>query len=214
MLARWFMRRQVLHPRTAALNQKQKIASKQSRLSVLRWLASEFPYAFDNSVKIRPLKIGIINDILDYSEKASAAGISKAKLREAVVVFTRRIDYLSCLKAKEMRVDLHGQPVARVTEEEAENAALKIKKRVEKSIRNARKLLTNKALPQIRPLNERGNAYTDNQRITEGASNPHANSAKAPLIRHKTIRSFDPDTVARLKEKLGLSRASVPETIE
>ena len=91
-----------LHPRTAILNQKEKNKCKLARLKALAWLAEKFPEAFCNQVRIRPLKIGIMDDIIRFTEEASAAGISKSKLREAVVVFTRRIDYLTCLKAREM----------------------------------------------------------------------------------------------------------------
>lgn len=68
-----------------------------------------------------------MSDILQHAEKAEQVGISKSKLREAVVLFTRRLDYLACLKAREVRIDLHGNPVAEVTEEEAEHASMKIK---------------------------------------------------------------------------------------
>ena len=78
---------------------------------------------------------------MQYAEEAAKEGVSRSKLREAVVLFTRRIDYLTSLKAKEMRIDLEGQAVEAVSAEEAERASLKIKKRVEKSARNARKMM-------------------------------------------------------------------------
>ena len=79
------MRKQTLHPRTAVINQKQKNQSKKTRLDALHWLQLTFPGAFDNRSKIQPLNVGIINDILAYAEQAAAVGISKSKLREAVV---------------------------------------------------------------------------------------------------------------------------------
>nr|WP_253664881.1 ProQ/FinO family protein [Legionella micdadei] len=150
------MRRQELHPRTAVINKTQKNKSKKARNEALSWLAVTFPQVFDNSLRIRPLKTGIMHDILAYADKAQEAGISKSKLREAVVLFTRRIDYLTCLKAREMRIDLDGNPVAMVTEEEAERAAVKIKKRVEKSARNARKNLLSKVPNQSSRLSQPG----------------------------------------------------------
>ncbi len=126
------MRKQELHPRTAVINKSQKNKSKNARSEALAWLAATFPPAFDNTLYISPLKIGIMADILKHADKAAEAGISNSKLREAVVLFTRRLDYLICLKSREMRIDLEGNPVSQVTEEEAECAAQKIKKRVEK----------------------------------------------------------------------------------
>lgn len=220
------MRRQELHPRTAVLNKTQRNQSKKARNEALLWLAATFPQVFDNSLRIHPLKIGIMDDILAYADKAAEFGISKSKLREAVVLFTRRIDYLTCLKAREMRVDLEGHPVAVVTEEEAERASIKIKKRVEKSARNARKNLTSKtsgfpstkpsvqqsfqaSLEGMSPYPERAPAFS----IQNTGQTPRS---AAVVVKHKTSRQFDPDAVARLKEKLGLSRKNETskETVE
>lgn len=223
------MRKQELHPRTAAINKKQKNLSKKSRSDALIWLAAEFPLVFDNSLRIRPLKIGIMDDILQYAEKAAELGISKSKLREAVVLFTRRIDYLACLKAREMRVDLLGVNVNAVTEEDAENASAKIKKRVEKSIRNARKLSVSKA-PTQSPNTSQSTHTGYAQKITTQPvfsasednlpiyppraasfttqSSPAPTRASTVVVKHKATRAYDPDAVARLKEKLGLSRSA------
>ncbi|KTD17716.1 ProQ/FinO family protein [Legionella jordanis] len=209
------MRRQELHPRTAVINKTQKNKSKKARNEALLWLAATFPHVFDNSLRIRPLKIGIMEDILVYADKAAEHGISKSKLREAVVVFTRRIDYLACLKAREMRVDLEGNPVSMVSEEEAERAATKIRKRIEKSARNARKLAPAKG----QPLNTSSAsqitesiAYFPERAPAFSVQHAAAPARPAVVIKHKPSRQFDPDAVARLKEKLGLSRKSIETT--
>lgn len=221
------MRRQELHPHTAVINRTQKSQSKKTRQEALLWLATMFPKAFDNTLKIQPLKIGIMDDILNYCEEAAKHGISKSKLREAVVLFTRRIDYLICLKAREMRIDLEGNPVAPVTEEEAEKAANKIKKRIEKSLRNARKPSSfSTAYPKQSSggLSSTASAYSQ----VREPMNPHQierkplysmpnaaplvkQPAPAVLVKHKTSRPFDPDAVARLKERLGLSKSKQEE---
>ncbi|MGL6028751.1 MAG: ProQ/FinO family protein [Legionella sp.] len=217
------MRKQELHPRTAILNKSQKNHSKRARTEALAWLSQTFPVAFDNSLCIRPLKIGIMDDILLHADKALAAGISKAKLREAVVLFTRRIDYLACLKAREMRVDLAGVAVSEVTEDEASLAAGKIKKRVEKSIRNARKALPAKANPTAANTSASSNQYAKSSSSSassddylptypprsqayaaQNATTTPARTASV-IVKHKTTRQYDPSAVARLKEKLGLS---------
>ncbi|HAT8177929.1 TPA: activator of prop osmoprotectant transporter [Legionella pneumophila] len=220
------MRKQALHPRTAVINKAQKNQSKRARSDALLWLAANFPEAFDNSLRIRPLKIGIMSDILQHAEKAEQVGISKSKLREAVVLFTRRLDYLACLKAREMRIDLQGNPVSEVTEEEAEYASMKIKKRVEKSVKNARKQVSGKTVnhshgnnqpstvSSIKPMNSieshpeplmpvyplRSSAYTSQNMAMQSAKSPSV------VVKHKAPKQYDPDAVARLKEKLGLSR--------
>lgn len=210
------MRKLELHPRTEHINKKQKNQAKAARNEALSWLSTFFPRSFDNSTVIQPLKHGIMNDILAHADKALAAGISKSKLREAVVIFTRRVDYLTCLKAREMRIDLEGNPVTHVTEDEANRAAIKIKKRVEKSTKNARKLLVSNTPNQS---NGRPNApahYPSENHITphypEHAPAFSIQNATQPtrtasvLIKHKSARAYDPEAVARMKEKLGLSR--------
>ena len=207
------MRKQELHPRTEIINKKQKNVAKKARNEALLWLASTFPKIFDNSLMIQPLKQGIMDDILAYADKAAEAGISKSKLREAVVIFTRRIDYLTCLKAREMRVDLEGNPVVPVTEDEANRAALKIRKRVEKCAQNARKNTAVKAPTYAKATSheqaegaELSRPYYPERPPAFAAHNTAAPKAPSVVITHKTTRAYDPDAVARLKEKLGLSR--------
>ncbi|PJD94220.1 MAG: activator of prop osmoprotectant transporter [Legionella sp.] len=211
------MSKQELHPRTAVLNKSQKNHSKKLKTQALHWLAKHFPLAFDNTLRIRPLKTGIMSDILLHTDKAAMDGISKGKLREAVVIFTRRLDYLACLKAREMRVDLYGNEVAEVTIEEAEHAAAKIKKKIEKSVKNARKLMSQKA-PQIATqqtaYSKSASSFSSgNEEVfpVYPARGLPSNMGAAPMkasaviVKHKTTKQYDPDAVARLKEKLGLS---------
>lgn len=206
------MRKQPLHPRTAIINQKQKHHAKTARLETLRWLARRFPEAFDNTACIRPLKLGIMDDLLAYEDEALAAGISKSKLREAVVIFTRRVDYLTALKAREMRIDLHGRAIEPVSEKDAECAALKLKKRVEHAAKNARKVQGHKpeTYSRVPPAQQQdeGNATNyspDTATAYNSQSGLSHNQSAAVVVKRKT-RQYDPDAVARLKEKLGLAK--------
>src|SRR3990167_3159203 len=118
------MSSQELHPRTAIINKTQKNQSKKAKKEALDWLAATFDL-FNTSLSIVPLSKGIIKEILNHPstlEAVSQKQISRSKIREAVVLFTRRIDYLTCLKAREIRMDLQENPTTRVTEEEAERA--------------------------------------------------------------------------------------------
>lgn len=218
------MRKQDLHPCTAIVNQKQKNLSKKARLQALAWLTETFPHAFDNRLRMSPLSVGIMDDILVYADEAAKAGISKSKLREAVVLFTRRIDYLTCLKAREMRVDLQGQAVSQVTESEAAVASAKIKKRVEKNAKSARKILnsqsnvrveqsrfSNASLPA--PSATEYSPYFPERPPAFSVENSIAPTSSITSVRvtHKQTRQYDPAAVARLKEKLNLSRRKETE---
>lgn len=219
--------KRILHPHTVVINQLQKQKAKQLRQEALNWLATRFPEAFDNRVRIRPLKIGIIQDLLQYAEEAEQAGISKAKLREAVNIFTRRLDYLICLKAREMRIDLEGKPVAEVNKEDAEKAASKLKKRLEKTTMQAVKKASETSCPSEEksfdyPLNAKSKSRTymgqDNIYKTDRyPMQPHhqayvdkyievkPKSTPAIIIKPKASKlSYAP--IALLKEKLTLSK--------
>ena len=206
------MRKQPLHPRTAIINQKQKHHAKTARIEALSWLARRFPEAFDNTTCIRPLKLGIMDDILAYADEALAAGISKSKLREAVVIFTRRVDYLTTLKAREMRIDLDGHAIEPVSEKEAEGAALKLKKRVEHAAKNARKASGHKPdapsrLSPAQPQDEiDATECAPDTTATYNRQNGLSHPKSASVVVKRKTRQYDPDAVARLKEKLGLAK--------
>jgi ProP effector len=209
--------KQELHPRTVIINKSQKNQSRKARDEALIWLATTFPQAFDNTLKIRPLKIGIMEDILTYAEEAEKQEISKSKLREAVVLFTRRLDYLTCLKAKEMRIDLQGNPVAMVTEEEAEKASNKIKKRIEKSLRNAKKTIVKQEKTgycSSKPTFDFNPYYTERQPMYNTQPSVQTAKSSVVLVKHKTARQYDPEVVARLKQKLGLRIKDKKEVTE
>lgn len=204
------MRTQELHPLTEKINKKQKANSKQLRTEAMQWLAKTFPAAFDDSESIHPLKAGIMHDILAHAEKIPDLNLSKSKLREAVILFTRRIDYLVCLKAREMRIDLDGNPTVLVSEEEAVQATDKIKKQIEKAAKIARQNATTQDTSY--PASKHSSApktivtpypYTNDIHYDTQPTSASRNSAPV-IIKHKTLKPFDPVAVARLKEKLGL----------
>jgi ProP effector len=192
------MKKNQLHPRTEDVNLKQKVQCRQERAKALNWLVETFPKAFDTRESIHPLRIGIMDEILKYAPEAQQAGISKSKLRQAVVVFTRRLDYLACLKAQECRINLFGEACEPVTEEEASMAAHKIKKRIEKNIRNQKKAQEPAYIKAYQ------SAYDNHQR--SHASEKDVASKKIEIVfKSKTSRNFDPEAVSRLKSKLGLT---------
>lgn len=185
-----------LHSRTESINKKQKSRCRLSRQKALGWLTARFPKAFDTSEQIFPLGIGIMNEILGYAEEAAQQGISKAKLREAVVIFTRRLDYLASLKAKGIRINLLGEPCGEVTEEEANLAAQKIKKRIEKSLKNQRKMAIE---APVRPY------YFSEPRAYDVNHEPKIKKPEI-VFKSKSVKSIDPSAVERLKSKLGLHK--------
>jgi ProP effector len=191
-----FVKRKILIP-TSPLMMKQKNQSRHARLQALRWVIQRFPNAFNTDTHINALQLGIMQELLKYADEAQAFGISKAKLREALVVFTRRLDYLACLKAQGPRVNLEGEIVGVVSEDEAKNAASKIKKLIEKSQKHQRK---NKLKDQdfdFQPMREFYPAHFEAK----------AQKSVEVVIKSKTSKTLDLNAVNRLRSKLGLSNA-------
>jgi ProP effector len=189
------MRKNELHPRTKILNQQQKNKSRQARQSALTWLTQRFPKAFDTKTSIHALQIGVMHEVLKYADEASSFGISKAKLRQALVAFTRRLDYLACLKAQGGRINLQGEFVGQVSEAEALNAAQKIKKWIEKSVKSSKK-------------NQEELTTSQHAGFSEFAVvKDIVTSQKTEVIfKTRTTKNFDPEAVSRLKSKLGLTK--------
>ena len=98
-------------------------AAKKARVKRIRLLLNllqeVFPDAFAAAYK--PLKCNITNDIHDYwqTTEYDLGALSKKCLRDTLHFYTSRIDYhKACLAPDAMRVDLKGNAVSPVTDNE------------------------------------------------------------------------------------------------
>lgn len=119
------------HPLTLKSIRREVNLSRQQKCKALKWLAKTFPNAFNTEERLSPLKKGILKDIFLHLADAQSEGISKSKIKEAIAIFTHRIEYLACLKNKEARIDLNGNIVQDVTNDEANDANVLLKNRIE-----------------------------------------------------------------------------------
>lgn len=103
---------------------------KKEKLKTIEWLTEHFPAAFFVKAKhVKPLKIGIFDDIIDFYERLESPPFSKKLLREALNYYSGSPAYLSCQKANSSRVDLYGNEVDVVTEEQAKYAHQRFQQR-------------------------------------------------------------------------------------
>ena len=109
---------------------------KKNKLAIIDWLAEHFPAAFFKQGKqVKPLKIGVFDDIIDFYERLDSPPFSKKNLREALNYYSASPAYLNCQKTSTARVDLFGNEVDVVTEEQAKYAFQRFQQRyVEKKI--------------------------------------------------------------------------------
>ena len=98
-------------------------AVKKIKLQTIDWLSDHFPAAFfKKSNQIKPLKIGIFDDIIDFYERLESPPFSKKALRDALNYYSASPGYLNSQKKDSARVDLYGNEVDVVTEDQAKYA--------------------------------------------------------------------------------------------
>ncbi|KTD75178.1 ProQ/FINO family protein [Legionella waltersii] len=99
------------------------IPTKKDKIEVIDWLIDNFPGAFfKKGNQVKPLKIGIFDDIIDFYERLDTPPFSKKSLREALNYYSASPAYLSCQKANAPRVDIYGNEIDVVTPEQAKYA--------------------------------------------------------------------------------------------
>lgn len=98
-------------------------SSKKDKLQIIDWLIEHFPNAFfKKGNQVKPLQIGIFDEIILFFERLDAPPFSKKALREALSYYSSSPAYLSCQKTNTARVDLYGNEVDIVNEEQAKYA--------------------------------------------------------------------------------------------
>jgi ProP effector len=115
------------------MDKQQQIAIKKDKLQIIDWLIEHFPCAFfKKGSQIKPLKIGIFDDIIDFYERLDSPPFSKKALREALSYYSASPAYLSCQKENTARVDIYGNEVDVVTTEQAKYAYQRFQERYNK----------------------------------------------------------------------------------
>ncbi len=103
---------------------------KKDKIKTIEWLSDHFPAAFFSQAKqVKPLKIGIFDDIIEFYERLDVPPYSKTQIREALNYYSGSPAYLSSQKVHAARVDLYGNEVDEVTEEQAKYAQQKFQQR-------------------------------------------------------------------------------------
>ncbi|WP_228611711.1 RNA chaperone ProQ [Alkalimonas sp.] len=88
---------------------------------VIAYLATEYPDCFSSAGAAKPLKIGIFQDLAAAITEQSP--ISKTQLRQALRVYTSSWRYLESIKSDAIRVDLTGNEVEKIDQQQADHAA-------------------------------------------------------------------------------------------
>lgn len=117
-----------------------EIVAKKNKLLAIDWLVENFPAAFFVKAKqVKPLKIGVFDDIIDFYERLDTKPFSKKLLREALNYYSSSPAYLNCQKADVARVDLFGNEVDVVTADQAKYAYQRYQQRYVERLRDTDK---------------------------------------------------------------------------
>ena len=100
--------------------------SKSAYIHTLDWLVATFPQTFSRKPKdIKPLKIGILEDIYEHLDNLNNPEFTKQDIKQAIQSYSSSPMYLACQQEDTARVDLFGQEVDVVNHEQAKYAQLR-----------------------------------------------------------------------------------------
>lgn len=113
---------------------QQSGSTRKDKLEIIDWLIDNFPNAFfKKGTQIKPLKIGIFDDIIDFYERLDSPPFSKKALREALSYYSASPAYLNCQKENTARVDIYGNEVDVVNAEQEKYAYQRYQERYNKN---------------------------------------------------------------------------------
>ena len=104
-------------------------AAKRDKIKIINWLVEYYPAAFFKKTRlIKPLKLGILDDLFKFYHQLEAPFFSKKALRNALTYYCTSPAYLSAQKEGVARIDLYGNEIEIVTAEQAKYAQQRYEK--------------------------------------------------------------------------------------
>ena len=103
---------------------------RTSTKDIIAYLTEKFPQCFSLKGPVKPLKIGIFQDLAERLKDDET--VSKTRLRQALRHYTSSWRYLKVIKAGAFRIDIDGENVTEIDEEQANYASKTLKESQEK----------------------------------------------------------------------------------
>ncbi|MFC0180297.1 RNA chaperone ProQ [Thorsellia kenyensis] len=109
------------HAQSDGLAKKEKYAKKiETNKEIINTLIEKFPLCFGKDDSVKPLKLGIFQDVVENEE--IAALYSKTNIRAALRYYTMSWRYLEAVSKGGARIDLAGESVGIVDEQQQQHA--------------------------------------------------------------------------------------------
>lgn len=99
---------------------RSKTKNRAANQAAIQLLIDAYPQTFSRET-VRPLKVGIQNDLVDEGK------VARNKIKRALASYVRSPQYYRALQEGAERIDLAGQAAGVVSAEEAEHAKQKLK---------------------------------------------------------------------------------------
>jgi len=109
---------------------KPNSSKPNSSKELIAYLAEKFPACFNLKGAAKPLKIGIFQELAE--QLADDENVSKTRLRQALRHYTSSWRYLKSIKLGAQRINLQGEEVAEIDQEQADYASKTLKESQEK----------------------------------------------------------------------------------
>jgi ProP effector len=103
---------------------------RTSSKDIIAYLTEKFPQCFSIKGPVKPLKIGIFQDLAERLKDDET--VSKTRLRQALRHYTSSWRYLKVIKVGAFRIDIDGQNVSEIDDEQAKYASKALKESQEK----------------------------------------------------------------------------------
>ncbi|MCH8538719.1 MAG: RNA chaperone ProQ [Alkalimonas sp.] len=158
---------------TPNIEQNEQATTKKpsSVKEVIALLAEHYPNCFSVQGPAKPLKIGIFQDLAATVTEDSV--FSKTQLRQALRVYTAGWRYLESIKLDAARVDLNGDEVEKIDQQQAEHAAAtlaeskakaaELRKERARAAQAERKAAAGGQATDKKPVNKRGASRSNEQ---------------------------------------------------
>jgi ProP effector len=181
---------------------------RTSTKEIIAYLAEKFPACFSIEGPVKPLKIGIFQDLAE--KLVDDETVSKTRLRQALRHYTSSWRYLKSVKVGSIRVDIDGKDVAEIDQVQADYASKTLKESQEKFGNNKPKENNTKKQYKDRKPNKEQKAKPDQKAKFKAVKSSKRSSVKAEV---KLQPASAESIIVGKKVKVQLSNSPMNATI-